>query len=280
MINPQNFTYHCHTNFSDGANTLDEMVAQAKKLGFSELGISDHLIVHKNIFQSPSQKYWNLRPNYHIYQRDFKSILPTFQKHCSDIREISKREHIKIYVGFEVDYFTYSGWEEEFREFLRNIDYDYVINANHFFTDENCENVIDISYAKYDISPEAIAEYNIRHFQTMRIGVQSRLFKFLAHMDYVRKCGVEQCSADSCRNEKLAVLAALQENNIGIELSTKGLRKIGDFYPCSWILDEVARLGIKVVISDDAHKTTEMGNNFDKAELELSKRNIVNRMRF
>jgi len=35
-------TFHCHTNWSDGVATLDEMVAAAKKLGFKYFGIGDH----------------------------------------------------------------------------------------------------------------------------------------------------------------------------------------------------------------------------------------------
>jgi DNA polymerase (family 10) len=35
-------TFHCHTNYSDGANTLEEMAEAARKLGWSYLGIADH----------------------------------------------------------------------------------------------------------------------------------------------------------------------------------------------------------------------------------------------
>jgi DNA polymerase (family 10) len=35
-------TFHCHTNYSDGQNTLAEMAAAAKKLGWEYLGIADH----------------------------------------------------------------------------------------------------------------------------------------------------------------------------------------------------------------------------------------------
>jgi DNA polymerase (family X) len=35
-------TFHCHTNFSDGANTLEEMAAAAQNLGWKYLGIADH----------------------------------------------------------------------------------------------------------------------------------------------------------------------------------------------------------------------------------------------
>ena len=35
-------TFHCHTNYSDGANSLEEMAAAAKALGWQYLGIADH----------------------------------------------------------------------------------------------------------------------------------------------------------------------------------------------------------------------------------------------
>ncbi|MFZ4620113.1 MAG: DNA polymerase/3'-5' exonuclease PolX [Bacteroidota bacterium] len=35
-------TFHCHTNYSDGQNTLEEMADGAKKLGWAYLGIADH----------------------------------------------------------------------------------------------------------------------------------------------------------------------------------------------------------------------------------------------
>jgi DNA polymerase (family 10) len=35
-------TFHCHTKYSDGVNTLEEMAKAAKKLGWEYLGIGDH----------------------------------------------------------------------------------------------------------------------------------------------------------------------------------------------------------------------------------------------
>lgn len=35
-------TFHCHTTFSDGANTLEEMTKAAQKMGWDYLGIADH----------------------------------------------------------------------------------------------------------------------------------------------------------------------------------------------------------------------------------------------
>ena len=44
-------TFHCHTNYSDGINTLLEMAEAAQKLGWEYLGIADHskIAVYANI---------------------------------------------------------------------------------------------------------------------------------------------------------------------------------------------------------------------------------------
>jgi DNA polymerase (family 10) len=41
-LNDLRGTFHCHTTYSDGANTLAEMAAAARELGWEYLGIADH----------------------------------------------------------------------------------------------------------------------------------------------------------------------------------------------------------------------------------------------
>lgn len=276
----QNFSYHSHTNFSDGNNTLEEMVAQAKKLGFCELGISDHLCVHKNIRQSKSWPLWEQRGNSHIFKRDFKEILPDFQKHCEHIRKVSAQSGLKLYVGFEVDFFTYSGWFAELQDFLKQLDYDYIITGNHMLFDEKCESLIDLYdmpvFFKDEVSQKELLQ---RHFETIEKAVKSGVFKFLAHLDYARRLG-KICSAEKFMPQKLKILDALQCQNIGMEISTKGLRKINDFYPSTEILTEAAKRSIPFVISDDAHAVAELGDRFDLAEAALAKHNIQHRIKF
>lgn len=276
----QNFSYHSHTNFSDGNNTLEEMVAQAKKLGFCELGISDHLCVHKNIRQSKSWPLWEQHGNSHIFKRDFKEILPDFQKHCEHIRKVSAQSGLKLYVGFEVDFFTYSGWFAELQDFLKQLDYDYIITGNHMLFDEKCESLIDLYdmpvFFKDEVSQKELLQ---RHFETIEKAVKSGVFKFLAHLDYARRLG-KICSAEKFMPQKLKILDALQCQNRGMEISTKGLRKINDFYPSDEILTEAAKRSIRFVISDDAHAVAELGDRFDLAEAALANHNIQHRIKF
>lgn len=281
MLKIQTFSYHNHTNFSDGLNTLEEMVAQAKKIGFTEMGVSDHMIIHKNVRQSPSYKFWASRKCENMFYSDFKSVLPKFQKHCEHIRKLSKQENFKLYIGFEVDYFTYDGWLEELKEFLAQLDYDYLVSGNHMFFDEDCENFVDISYLKNQEHGDSVLyNYLQRHFKVMKEAVESGLFRFLAHIDYARKLGDEYCGPQMFVKEKNAVLDAALKNNVGIEISTKGLRKIGDLYPCAEIIEEISKRQIEVVVSDDAHKTDELGADFAVAEQAIQAAGIKHRLKF
>lgn len=281
MHNVQSFSYHNHTNFSDGRRSLEEMVARAKKIGFSEMGISDHLIIHKNMKQSPSWDMMRSRFASKVYRCDFKSCLSDFQKHCEHVRQVSKKENIKLYVGFEVDFFTYNGWLEELKEFLSQLDYDYLVSGNHFMPDDSGETILNIDCVKGRTeSIKDLSEYIVRHFAAMKRSAESGLFSFLAHIDYVRKLGDNICGPSMYIKNKKEVLEALHKNGVGIEVSTKGLRKINDFYPCAQILDEIAEMGIKTVISDDAHELDELGADFDKAEDIIHKHKIVNRLKF
>jgi histidinol-phosphatase (PHP family) len=277
----QDFSYHNHTNFSDGADSLTDIVKQAKTLGFSEMGISDHLIVHKNMHQGKDWELMAGRPYGYIFNADFSQILEKYQRHCDEIRRVAKEENFKLYVGFEVDFFTYDGWLEELKYFLSQLDYDYIINGNHMLFDEKCENLFDLSDLRRVCSDSALYhDYLSRHFATMKKAVESGVFKFLAHIDYARKLGEDICGENDFIKEKTAVLSALEEAGMATEISTKGLRKIGDFYPCKWILDELAARHIPVVISDDAHRVAELGYKFAEAEDVLAKHNVFNRLHF
>ena len=282
MSEIQQFSYHCHTNFSDGHNSLVEMVRRAKAVGFTELGISEHLIVHKNMWQSPScavNAYMKAQP--HIYNTDFADILEHFQRHCDEMRRVAKAENFKLHTGFEVDFFTYDGWFEQLQDFLHKLDYDYVISGNHFLFDENCESIINLTDLPILCTDTAVCrDYLRRHFQTMEQAVATGCFKFLAHLDYARRLGDDLCGPNDFWPEKLAVLDALASHNVAMEISTKGLRRVNDYYPSGNILDAAAARNICFVISDDAHSLEEVGANFAGAEKALQQHGITRRLHF
>ena len=59
------------------------------------------------------------RDSEEVYKDSFKNSLDCFRKHSECVRKAAKNFPIKVFIGYEVDYFTYDGWEDEFKEFIR-----------------------------------------------------------------------------------------------------------------------------------------------------------------
>ena len=269
----QKFGYHTHTTFSDGQNTIEEMLDQAIKLGFEQIGISDHLMVHKNIKQSPS---WEEIKDNAAFS-DFESIIDLCNKHADQIRLQGKQRGIKTLVGYEVDYFTYNGWEDEFKAFIKKIDFDYLINGNHFFMNQNGEDVFNIWSFNSKAALEDVTVYLKRHFETMCKAVNSGMFNFLAHIDYAQK--MPEYKQEDYMQQIDEVLAALKKTNTGCEISTKGIRKFGHCYPSESILAKLIKQNTPIVISDDAHHISELGSYFEDAEKILKRLNCQRRLK-
>ncbi len=271
----QKFSYHTHTNFSDGRNSLEEMLEQAVNLGFEEIGISDHFIVHKDFAESPSK---NLLQNYHaphIYQTDFENAVKNFKKHYEHIRSVAKNYPLKVYVGAEIDYFDYDGWKEGFEYFKTECRPDYCLSGNHFLflPDGKIIDPRDLSLAG-DIEEQKKVVSN--HYKMICKAISSGLFNFIAHIDYMRR--VEKGLEENFKQEKIMVADCLVQYNIPTELSTKGLRKENpDYYPAKWLADLLIEKNVPIIISDDAHQISELGSRFDEAESYLQSHNYTNR---
>ncbi len=272
----QNFSYHTHTVFSDGHNTIEEMLDRAESLGWREIGISDHLVVHKNLAQSPSLPRWQKSLKAHIFYTDFAKAKKDFIVHANNIRQAARGRSLKVRVGAEVDYFTYDGWKESFDDFRRETDLDYYISGNHFLQPSVGEvlDINDLSLLGEDKRQSAISN----HFSAICLAIESGLFAFIAHIDYIRKS--EFCADDDFWEEKMKVVDCLQKYKTATELSSKGLRKRGDFYPAQKLLKEIISRGIPLVISDDAHRIVELGFEFAQAEEYLQRIGCKNRWHF
>lgn len=261
----QNFSLHTHTTFSDGKNSISEMVAQAKNLGWKAIGISDHLTVHPSLNKG------------YTHFSSFKDAVEPVKRHIAAIREVAKENpEIKVYAGFEVDYFPLSGWLDEFREFKQKIDVDYLINGNHQVTNKDGTEVYEIyHFQRYGLSEAKNKELFHNHFNNIRKAVESGEFTFLAHIDFARWSGVigEYDFVDEIKG----IVTALKEHNMPTEINTKGKNSIGSFYPARWIMEDLVKNDIPLLISDDAHSVSQLGQYFGEAEDLLVQLNATKR---
>lgn len=262
----QNFSYHTHTNFSDGCNSLEEMLEQAVALGWSKIGISDHLIIHKNVRQSPSFSLWQQSRNPAMYREDFDEAAAVFSAQRDRVRKIAEGYPIEVLFGAEVDFFGYSGWLDEFDKFYRKSGLDYCITGNHLLPLDG-ENILDMRQINLLDDAEKITAVK-RHFQNIYQAVCSERFLFLAHFDYVRQ--TEICDTMDFWEEKMSVIEALQQHHVPTELSTKGLRRGTDYYPAAPLLQQMMQRRIPLILSDDAHAPEELGYHFTETEAYLA----------
>lgn len=100
--------FHCHTKDSDGSNTLEEMVAGARDLGFQYIGISDH---------SKSSVIAN--------GMNQKRLLDQF-KHIEEVQK--KFKDVRIFKGVEADILS-DGSLDYPDSFLKK--FDFVIGSVH-----------------------------------------------------------------------------------------------------------------------------------------------------
>lgn len=264
----QKFTYHCHTTFSDGLNTVEEMVRKAVELGFTEIGISDHLEVNKNFTKSPEREILLLTGWGKDQKTHFDEVKPAVMQHISTIREVADKYPIDVLVGLEVDFFKYDGWLEEFNKFRADLDIDYLISGSHYTTSLDDEIVFFVtSLDKLTKSKEEHDHYVRTHFKNIIKAIESGVFSFVAHLDFIR-WGLTVGELDF-RDERMEVIETLAKTGTPTEINTKGIASINDFYPAQWMLNEMKIRKIPVVISDDAHHSDQLGIHFDKAEAML-----------
>lgn len=272
----QKFSYHTHTDFSDGKNTLDEMLTQAVKLGWEEIGVSDHIIIHEKIRLS---SIWesNRKSPYRVkYYESFEEFNEDYRKRISEVRTTAKKHPIKVYMGGEIDFFTYDGWLEKLKGALKDLDFDYLHSGNHFAFDD--KEIYKVDYLhEYGMSLEEQRVLFSNHFKTIKKAIESGIFSFIAHLDYARLS--QTCSIDDFKEERMEIIEALAQTKTPFELSTKGLRSLGDFYPALWMLQELKKRDVPVVISDDAHRLIEIGQDFERAEGLLENMGYKNRWR-
>ncbi len=272
----QLFSYHTHTNslgIFDGINTADEMISRAEELGFQEIGISNHLICNPGICEIDKMQSMYFR-NYAQAEQIYKQVI-------DEIRKTALRHKIKVYVGFEVDYFDNKEWLDFFDRMRKSLDVDYYIGASHFIYNNNFSKILKISYLKRrpDLLDDEIIKKGLEnHWKNLVAAIKNGWFSFMAHIDQITSKGF--CQTSEWDAAKWSVIEALAESRTGFELSTKGLRKTNHFFPENWIVEELNKRKVPVVISDDAHSVAQLGENFDKAEVFLSEINYVNRLKF
>jgi histidinol-phosphatase (PHP family) len=219
-----------------------ELAAQAVKLGFTEIGFSEHNPMPRDD--------WD---DWHMLQSNLDEYVEKVQK--------ARRDHpsLTIKLAMEVDFIP--GQEDWIRKLAARHPWDYLIGAVHYVSDSwDLDNPKRISEWKHRDPYEVWTAY----FERLTLAAESGFFEIIAHADLCKKfCFYPK---QDCRPLFSRFLKAAKRSGVAMELNTAGLRKdCREIYPSPQIVQMAASEGVPITFASDAHAINEVGMNFSDA---------------
>lgn len=244
------YDYHTHTVRSDGKATQLQMIAEAKRLGLKEFGISDHLCLH--------QPKWSM-----TLEEAYQAI--------DDLAQVKKEEKaIAIKVGLEIDYLP--GKEKIVEEVTAHPGLDYVIGAVHYLGDWN----FDTAGKHKKLITQ---EHYLQYYRLIAEAANSGLFDIIAHFDLIKK--FNRLPANLSDSAPLKALDSIAKSGVAIELNTNGKNKpCKAFYPAEKWLHAARERNIPIQINSDAHNTRQIAQYGHEATRQLKTAGYKNTVGF
>lgn len=257
----QRFTLHTHTVGFDGEDTARDMISRACHLGFKTIGISNHFILHPEINQAKFYHYAKIGGYGAIYSASYDEAMGRFVPHYDELSAIIQ-PRTQILRGLEVDFFYHPRWEREYLRAVDTLTPDYVIGACHIVEyDGRLYNIHDIKNANADVRDKLLDLY----WQKVADAAASGLFTWLAHIDLPKKVGLgrEQKWSD----HEARAIESISANKTPVEINTRFFKPYCyEPYPSPRIMQMMGAKNIPVLLSDDAHRVSQIGGNFDIAQ--------------
>lgn len=241
--------YHTHSSYCDGKATPREMVEFAVAHGFSALGFTGHCpLPFKNTFS-----------------------ITDYEGYCNEIRALKAEfaDRIKIYLGLEMDYVP--GMLEDFTPMIQQGKLEYTVGSIHLIPAQGVvpkdgDDLWMIDGPRYETYDDGL----MKHFGgDIRRGVKAYFHNenamlgrnrptIVGHPDKIVMHNRDRYFTEDepwYRNLALETIHLIKELNLICEINTRGIYKgrHADYYPAKWLIQEMKKLCIPVVVSTDAH---------------------------
>lgn len=238
------YNFHSHTQYCDGHSTIAVFAATAERRGFMHYGFSPHSPVP---FDSPCNMS---QANVPVYLAEVR-------------RQQAVHPGINLYAGMEIDYIS-PEWGPS-NPYFAALPLDYRIGSVHFIPSRHTpEKIIDIDgrperFARYmsewfDDDIRYVVETYFRHSIDM---VRAGGIDMIGHMDkvgYNAGCYCQGVERTPWYRECLdALVTAVIDSGIAIEINTKALLTAGRIFPSEAVVARLRRAGVTLVVNSDAH---------------------------
>lgn len=248
--------YHTHhVRCGHAVGELESYVQQAIKLGYSHIGLSDHMpLFHVN----PAEYY----PEVAMPIEE----LPRYIEECFYLQDKYKND-IEVRVGLEGDYVE--GFEEEIKQIISAYPFDYVIGSVHFLKEWD---ITDYRQVHHWENKDVLEVYKT-YYDAVQKAAKSGLYDFLGHIDAIKRFTYQPKAEDrdAWYGLERSTLEVIADCGVPIELNASGLSKpCAEMFPSERMLKQACELGIRVTVGSDAHDPLKVGENIDAARKLLS----------
>jgi histidinol-phosphatase (PHP family) len=238
---------------------LEDIIKQYIKLGFTKVGITEHIPPVSDKFLYPDEIEDKLSA---------LDINNKFENYFENINSLKRKyaSKITIFAGMETE--TYSGYVKHVKSLISKYQPDYIVGSVHHIDD------ICFDYSKEEYDKIALKCGSLEAMYKKYFDLQYEMIKELkpfivGHFDLIR-------IYDNSYKERLARPEIAQKIQRNLEL-IKSLNLVMDFnlrplargeeepYITTSILETVKKMEIQVVPGDDSHGIEQAGFNVDKA---------------
>lgn len=252
--------YHVHSDYCDGKNTLEEMVAAGIASGLTSMGLSSHLSL-------PFPNDWTMKEeNLENYLNDVKLLKDKYSS------------QIELYCGLEIDFFID---RQDISDLAKAVipRLDYTIMAVHTIGITTGADVSYIDESQQNFE-QGIKKYYAGDKQAFikdyyqGIAKMVNMFEpdILGHFDLVKKYNRDnrffneqdtwyQETVKDCLDQ-IATKNTRIEINTGTNLRIPGVGR----YPSDWMMPEMKKRNIPITIGSDSHSTAGIVFEYDEAE--------------
>lgn len=225
---------HAHTTYSDGRDSVEEMVKAAIDCGFVSVGISDH-------------SYTACDESYCMK----KDALPQY---LAEVRQVAEKYkgQIDVFAGLELDYYSD----------LDTSMLDYVIGSVHYVKADGIYHAIDhaanIQQACIDTSfggdPYAMTR---QYFEELTDHILKHRPQVVGHFDVVSKFSLYDENDPRYRKQGLEALDAILSTDAIVEINTGGMARglKTTPYPYEAFLRYILEKKGRITWGADCHKT-------------------------
>jgi histidinol-phosphatase (PHP family) len=250
--------YHTHTKFCDGKEFPVSYAEEAIRQNIKVLGFSAHAPVPFPCnWPMPVEKY-----------KEYSEIILSLKNQYNG--------KLEILHGLEIDYIP-DLWPQ-MHKILNPQQLDYFIGSIHFidYFPDGTRWSIDGSNEEFRKGWEEIFHRDSsrlvkKYFEYTRRMIKEMKPPIIGHLDKIKMQYSKDCFIPETdpvyREELMQTLEEVSASNCVVELNTRGAyrRNEKEFYPSSWVLKEMAKMKIPVMINSDAHHPQELMLLFDVA---------------